>query len=71
MRRLSGKPSPVILTGVLAVSSVRTNDVWLSEEVCRSGKSKLGVPARLSGREKLKDGRGSSDAFEQTEGDRW
>lgn len=69
--RASGNPSPVMLTGVFAVSSVSINEAWLSEEACRSGMSKLGVPARLSGLEKLNDGRGSPEASEQTEGDRW
>ena len=47
------------------------NEAWLSEEAWRSGISKLGVPARLNGLEKLNDGRGRPEASEQTEGDRW
>ncbi len=59
-----------MLTGVWA-SSARKNEGWLSEEACLEGKSKDGVPARLSGREKLNDGRGRPDASDATEGDLW
>jgi hypothetical protein len=43
---------------------------WLSEDAWREGESKLGVPARLNGREKLNEGRGRTDDSELTEGDR-
>jgi hypothetical protein len=69
--KLSRNPSPFMLTGVLAVSSVRMKEAWLSEEACRAGISKLGVPARLNGLEKLKEGRGNPEASEHIEGDRW
>src|SRR3569833_110835 len=66
----SGKPSLVMLTGVLAVSSARMKEAWLSEEACLAGVSRPGVPARLKGREKLKEGRGSgADASELMDGD--
>jgi hypothetical protein len=68
----SGKPSLCMLTGVLAVSSAKKKDVWLSEDACLAGLSKVGVPVRLRGREKLKDGRGSgADMSELIEGDLW
>jgi hypothetical protein len=68
---LSGKPSLLKLTGVWAVSSARINDGWLSDEVCRDGVSSPGVPARLKGLEKLKDGLGrGADMSEATDGDR-
>lgn len=51
------------------MSSAKIKDGWLSDEACRDGESKLGVPALLKGREKLKDGRGRADDSELTEGD--
>jgi hypothetical protein len=39
--------------GVCAVSSAKTNEGWLSEEACLDGESMPGVPALLSGLEKL------------------
>lgn len=59
-----------MLIGVWAVSSAKTNEGWLSEDACRDGVSKPGVPDRLRGREKLNEGRGS-EATELMEGDRW
>lgn len=59
-----------MLTGVWA-SSARKNEGWLSEEACLEGRSKEGVPARLSGREKLKEGRGRPDESDAMEGDLW
>lgn len=60
-----------MLTGVCAESSASTNDGWLSDEACLVGISRLGVPARLMGLEKLRDGRGRADESEATDGDRW
>lgn len=61
-----------MLTGVCAVSSASTKDGWLSDEACRVGGSRPGVPVRLSGREKLKAGRGKgAEASELIEGDLW
>lgn len=69
-----------MLIGVVASSSPRKIEEWLSEDGCRTGGSNRGVsnpgvsgpgvPARLIGREKLKAGRGSSEIFELMEGDR-
>lgn len=59
-----------MLTGVCADSSARIKDGWLSDDACLVGMSRPGVPARLSGREKLKDGRGSADESDATDGDR-
>ena len=61
-----------MLIGVCAVSSARTKDGWLSEEAWREGMSMDGVPDRLKGREKLKEGRGrGAEASELIDGDRW
>ncbi len=61
-----------MLMGVLAVSSARMKEAWLSDEACLEVVSKLGVPARLMGREKLNEGRGrGADMSELTDGDRW
>jgi hypothetical protein len=69
---MSGNPSLFMLMGVCAVSSASTNEAWVSEEVCRVGVSGPGVPARLSGREKLKDGRGrGTETSELIEADLW
>ena len=77
-RLLSRNPSLCILTGVWAVSSVRINEGWLSEEACREGAE--GVPSvgwlldLLMGREKLKAGLGRcvppTEYSELTDGDR-
>lgn len=54
------------------MSSVKTNDPWLSVDFWRTGGSKLGVPALLSGLEKLNDGLGSgADMSDAIEGDLW
>lgn len=58
-----------MLTGVFAVSSAKIKEAWLSEEGWRAGESKPGVPDRVMGLEKLKDGRGSPEASELMEGD--
>jgi hypothetical protein len=58
-----------MLTGVWAVSSAKMNDGWLSDDAWRVGMSNPGVPALLSGREKLKDGRGSTDESDAVDGD--
>lgn len=60
-----------MLIGVWADSSASINDGWLSDEACRMGGSKLGVPDLLMGREKLKAGRGSAEDSEAADGDRW
>ena len=64
-----------MLTGVLAVSSARKKEGWLSDDACRDGMS-IGSPvalARLNGREKLNAGRGKRvppmDMSELMEGD--
>jgi len=59
-----------MLTGVFAKSSRKTSDEWLSDDACRTGKSRFGVPALLSGLEKLKLGRGRLEMSELMEGDR-
>jgi hypothetical protein len=59
-----------MLTGVCTESSASTKEGWLSDDACLDGRSKLGVPARLRGREKLNDGRGNTDDSELTDGDR-
>lgn len=66
----SVKASLCMLIGVCAVSSANMNDGWLSDDACRCGVSRPGVPALLNGLEKLKDGRGS-EATELMEGDLW
>jgi hypothetical protein len=63
------KASLCMLTGVWAVSSAKMKDGWLSDEAWRVGISNPGVPALLSGREKLKDGRGSADESDAADGD--
>lgn len=62
-----------MLMGVWAESSfAKTKEGWLSDEACRVGVSSPGVPARLIGREKLKEGRGRGiEASELTDGERW
>lgn len=59
-----------MLIGVLAESSARMNEDWLSEDAWRAGVSNTGVPTRLNGLEKLNEGRGSPDASELIDGDR-
>lgn len=59
-----------MLTGVCTVSSARMNEEgWLSEEACRAGMSHAGVPARLMGLEKLKEGRGRAEESDAIDGD--
>ena len=60
-----------MLTGVWTESSANTKDGWLSDDACRDGKSKRGVPALLRGLEKLNEGLGSAEQSEPTEGDLW
>lgn len=60
-----------MLTGVCADSSAKTKDGWLSDDACREGISKLGVPARLRGLEKLNEGRGKADESDPMDGDLW
>ena len=55
------------------MSSASTKEGWLSEDACREGIgiSMVGVPDRLMGLEKLKEGRGrGAETSELTEGDR-
>ncbi len=59
-----------MLTGVVTESSPNRNEVWLSEDVWRTGGSRVGVPALLRGLEKLNEGRGRPEASELMEGDR-
>lgn len=61
----------VLLSAVEAASSGGKKDPWLSDDIVRAGGSKLGVPARLIGLEKLNCGRGSPEASEATDGERW
>lgn len=65
-----------MLTGVCTESSAKTKEGWLSEDACLEGASsleggsKLGVPARLSGLEKLNEGRGrTAESKEPTDED--
>lgn len=53
----SGKSSLFMLVGVFAESSA-TMKGWLSDEACLGGVATPELSARLSGREKLKDGLG-------------
>ena len=64
----SAKVSLCMLIGVWAVSSISINDGWLSDDACRCGVSRPGVPDLLRGLEKLKDGLGN-EATELMEGD--
>jgi hypothetical protein len=64
----SVKASLCMLIGVWAVSSARIKEGWLSDDACRCGVSKPGVPALLNGLEKLNDGLGN-EATELIEGD--
>ena len=68
--RASRDASLVVLLGVQAGSSAG-REAWLSDESWRAGASKIGVPALLMGLEKLNCGRGSPEASEATEGERW
>lgn len=52
------------------MSSAKIKDGWLSDDACRCGVSRPGVPALLIGLEKLKDGLGN-EATELIEGDLW
>ena len=52
------------------MSSASMNEGWLSEDACLVGESNVGVPARLMGLEKLKEGRGRAEDSELTDGER-
>lgn len=58
-----------MLTGVWADSSARMKDGWLSDEACLVGMSRPEAPMLLMGLEKLREGRGTMEESEATDGD--